>query len=128
MELCSSYRPWHNKQTGMELSVAGRRRSAFTSADNLAPLYDHLLRTAIHVVKFSDIATFLGRPPDQSGNQQIGSDFSIRIGTRVRHYLGPASIKMYDKHGFILRVETTTNDVTFFGHHRMVEQRDASES
>jgi hypothetical protein len=31
---------------------------------------------------------------------------------------------MYDKHGFILRVETTTNDVTFFRHHRMVEQRD----
>jgi hypothetical protein len=97
----------------------------FRSADDLAPLYDHLLRTAIHVVKFSDIATFLGRPPDQPGNQQIGGDFSIRIhGTRVRHYLGPASIKMYDKHGFILRVETTTNDVTFFRHHRMVEQRD----
>jgi hypothetical protein len=31
---------------------------------------------------------------------------------------------MYDKHGFILRVETTTNDVTFFRTHRMVEQRD----
>lgn len=31
---------------------------------------------------------------------------------------------MYDKHGFILRVETTVNDVTFFRHHRMVEQRD----
>jgi len=42
----------------------------------------------------------------------------------VRHYLGPASIKMYDKHGFILRVETTTNDVSFFRHHRMVEQHD----
>ena len=42
----------------------------------------------------------------------------------MRHYLGPASIKMYDKHGFILRVETTTNDVSFFRHHRMVEQRD----
>jgi hypothetical protein len=31
---------------------------------------------------------------------------------------------MYDKHGYILRVETTTNDVSFFRHHRMVEQRD----
>jgi hypothetical protein len=78
----------------------------FRSADDLAPLYDHLLRTAIQAVKFSDIATFLGRSPDQPGNQQIGGDFSIRIhGTRVRHYLGPASIKMYDKHGFILRVD-----------------------
>lgn len=97
----------------------------FRSADDLASLYDHLLRTAIHAIKFSDIAMFLGRSPTHPGKHQIGGDFSIRIhGTRVRHYLGPASIKMYDKHGFILRVETTTNDVTFFRHHRMVEQRD----
>jgi hypothetical protein len=35
------------------------------------------------------------RPLDQPGNHQIGGDFSIRIhGTRVRHYLGPTSIKM----------------------------------
>jgi hypothetical protein len=62
------------------------------------------------------------RPTSSSA---AGGDFSIRIhGTRVRHYLGPASINMYDKHGFILRVETTTNDVSFFRHHRMVEQRD----
>jgi hypothetical protein len=97
----------------------------FRSAADLAPLYEHLLRTSIHAVKADDIATFLGRSPVHHGEHQIGGDFSIRIhGTRVRHYLGPASIKMYDKHGFILRVETTTNDVTFFRHHRMVEQRD----
>ena len=100
----------------------------FRSASDLAPLYDHLLRTSIHVVKATDIATFLGRTPNRPGEREIGGDFSIRIhGTRVRHYLGPASIKMYDKHGFILRVETTTNDVTFFRHHRMVEQRDGQQ-
>lgn len=54
----------------------------FRSADDLAPLYDHLLRTAIHVVKFSDIATFLGRSPDQPGNHQIGGD---RCPTDLRH-------------------------------------------
>jgi hypothetical protein len=97
----------------------------FRSRDDLAPLYDHLLRTSIHAVKADDIATFLGRAPAHHGDHQIGGDFSIRIhGTRVRHYLGPASIKMYDKHGFILRVETTINDVTFFRHHRRVEQHD----
>jgi hypothetical protein len=99
----------------------------FRSRDDLAPLYDHLLRTAIHVVKFPDIATFLGRSSDQTGNHQIGADFSMRIhGTRVRHYLAPASIKMYDKHGFILRVETTTKDVPFFRTHRKVKQRDGN--
>ena len=102
----------------------------FRSAATLAPLYDHLLRTAILAVKVSDVATFLGRSPNRSTEREAGSDFSIRHhglrieGRRVRHYLGPASIKMYDKHGFILRVETTTNDVTFFRHHRMVEQLD----
>jgi hypothetical protein len=102
----------------------------FRSAATLAPLYDHLLRTAILAVKVSDVATFLGRSPNRPTEREAGSDFSIRHhglrieGRRVRHYLGPASIKMYDKHGFILRVETTTNDVTFFRHHRMVEQLD----
>jgi hypothetical protein len=97
----------------------------FRSAADLAPLYDHLLRTSIHAIKADDIATFLGRSPATAAKRETGGDFSIRIhGTRVRHYLGPASIKMYDKHGYILRVETTTNDVSFFRHHRMVEQRD----
>jgi hypothetical protein len=97
----------------------------FRSASDLAPLYDHLLRTSIHAIKADDIATFLGRSPATSARRETGGDFSVRIhGARVRHYLGPASIKMYDKHGFILRVETTINDVSFFRHHRMVEQRD----
>jgi hypothetical protein len=30
---------------------------------------------------------------------------------------------MYDKHGIVLRVETTSNDVSFFKHHRKVEHR-----
>lgn len=38
--------------------------------------------------------------------------------------MGPTSIKMYDKFGLILRIETTTNDVRFFKHYREVEHRD----
>src|SRR5260221_4338236 len=30
---------------------------------------------------------------------------------------------MYDKYGCVLRIETTTNDVSFFKHHRKVEHR-----
>ena len=33
---------------------------------------------------------------------------------------------MYDKHGFILRIETTVNDVSFFKNHRQVEHRDGT--
>ena len=97
----------------------------FRSVAELHPLYDHLSRTAIHAIKAQDVATFLGRSLTSRCEQQAGASFSTRIeGTRIRHYFGSASIKMYDKHGFILRVETTSNDVTFFHHHRMVEQKD----
>jgi hypothetical protein len=34
---------------------------------------------------------------------------------------------MYDKFGRALRIETTTNAVSFFKHHRMVEHRDGSD-
>lgn len=42
--------------------------------------------------------------------------------------MGSTSIKMYDKHGIILRIETTTNDVSFFRHYRKVEHRDGTSS
>jgi hypothetical protein len=37
-------------------------------------------------------------------------------------------IKMYDKHGFIHRIETTTNNVTFFRHLAWWNSATASES
>jgi hypothetical protein len=37
--------------------------------------------------------------------------------------MGPASIKLYDKFAIMARVECTANDVSFFKHHRWVEQR-----
>ena len=59
----------------------------------------------------------------------MGNNFNTRIeGTRIKHSMGPVSIKMYDKFGLILRIETTVNDVSFFKHYRTVEHRDGSES
>ncbi len=56
----------------------------------------------------------------------MGSQFSTRIeGTCIKHRFGDATIKMYDKIGQILRIETTTNDVSFFKHHRKVEHRNS---
>ncbi len=57
----------------------------------------------------------------------MGNDFSTRIeGTRIKHHMGWASLKLYDKFGLIARVECTANDVTFFQHHRTVEHRDGT--
>ena len=57
------------------------------------------------------------------GNYQgeVGNNLNTRIlGTRIKHHMGPASIKMYDKCGRILRIEVTVNDVTFLQQHREV--------
>ena len=57
----------------------------------------------------------------------MGNDFSTRIqGTRIKHGMDPASIKMYDKFGMILRIETTANNISFFQHCRKVEHRDGT--
>ena len=40
--------------------------------------------------------------------------------------MGPAAIKLYDKQGLVMRIETTVNDVTFLHHYRTVEHRDGT--
>lgn len=94
---------------------------------DLQAIYGDLIRTAIHTVKPDDIATFLGRKLTGNYQDEMGNRYNVRIeGTRVRHSMGMASIKMYDKFGQVLRIETTTLDVTFFRHYREVEQRDGA--
>ncbi|MBI4958233.1 MAG: helix-turn-helix transcriptional regulator [Desulfovibrio sp.] len=99
----------------------------FSRQEELQVIYDTLTRTAIHTVKPEHVATFLGRKLTGNYQDELGNDFNTRIeGTRIKHHMGPVSIKMYDKFGLVLRIETTANDVTFFRHHRMVEQRDGT--
>jgi hypothetical protein len=99
----------------------------FRSKDDLSPIYDAISRTAIHAVKAENVATFLGRKLTGNYRDEMGNDFHTRVeGTRIKHHMGPTSIKMYDKFGLVLRIETTVNDVSFFKHHRMVEQRDGT--
>ena len=87
-------------------------------------IYGTLTRTAIHTVKPDNVATFLGRKLHPLYQGEVGSRFNTRIeGTRIKHTMGWVSIKMYDKFGLILRIETTINDVSFFRHYRTVEQR-----
>ena len=97
----------------------------FRRPEDLQAIYGPLTRTAIHTVKPDNVATFLGRKLSPLYQGEIGNRFNIRIeGTRIKHTLGPVAIKMYDKFGLILRIETTVNDVSFFPHYRTVEQRD----
>ena len=96
----------------------------FRSATTLKPLYEQLARESVLSVKAEQIATFLGRKIAPQLAQEIGAQFTTRIeGTCIKHRFGSASVKMYDKFGCVLRIETTTNDVSFFKHHRKVEHR-----
>lgn len=99
----------------------------FHRQKDLQPLYQEWIRTAIHTVKPSDIATFLGKKLNGNDQGEMGNRYNTRIeGTRLRHSMGMVSIKMYDKFGHVLRIETTVQDVTFFRHYRGVEQRDGN--
>jgi hypothetical protein len=99
----------------------------FRRQADLAAIYEKLTRTAIHSVKPDNIATFLGKKLHGNYQDEMGNRYNIRIeGTRIKHTRGPVSIKLYDKFGLILRIETTVNDVSFFKHYRQVEHRDGS--
>jgi hypothetical protein len=99
----------------------------FLRQRDLQALYEPLTRTAVLAVKASDVATFLGKKLHGNYQDEVGNRFDTRIqGTRIKHTIGPVSIKMYDKFGLILRIETTVNDVNFFEHYREVEHRDGT--
>ncbi|HUU41747.1 MAG TPA: hypothetical protein VMW42_12480 [Desulfatiglandales bacterium] len=101
----------------------------FKHQQDLQAIYSNLTRTAIHTVKPDNIATFLGRKLHGNYQDEMGNHFNTRImGTRIKHTMGPVSMKMYDKFGLILRIETTVNDVSFFKHYRRVEHRDGTHS
>ncbi len=99
----------------------------FKTQQGLSSIYEGLIRTAIHAVKVDHIATFLGHKVDGRFSGELGTDFQTRIlGTRIKHFLRDIAIKMYDKFGLVLRIETTSNNVSFFPHHRKVEHRDGT--
>jgi hypothetical protein len=101
----------------------------FKRQQDLQPVYNQLVTTAIHAVKSDNIATFLGKKVHFNCQGEMGNNFNTGIeGTRIKHSMGPVSIKMYDKFGSVLRIETTVNDVSFFKHYRTVEHRDGTNS
>lgn len=90
---------------------------AFRSGSALQRLYPHLIRHAIQTFGSRDVMRFLGRnfsrQPYINGHfkGQVVSDVAARPeGMRIKHRLKANALKMYDKQGSVLRVETTIND------------------
>ncbi len=90
---------------------------AFRSGQDLAQLYPRLVHHALTTFDSRAVMRFLGksfrRQPYLNGHFQgeVVSDVAHRPeGIRVKHRLKANSLKMYDKQGSVLRVETTIND------------------
>lgn len=89
---------------------------AFASPATLAELAPRLFRHAWLNFGSSDVMRFLGnkgvseRGPHGNFADEVVSDLKRRLdGTRIKHRLGGNWIKMYDKQGSVLRVETVIN-------------------
>ena len=99
----------------------------FRQPEELEPLYDENIRTAIFTVKPDNIDTFLGQRITYNCKKEVGINYNQRIlGTRIKHHMGDVSIKMYDNFGSVLRIESTCNDIGTFRVKRKVEHRDGT--
>ena len=99
----------------------------FEDRKTLRPLYEELVRTLCHAVHPDHVAMFLGKRLNPRYEGELDGEFHTRIeGHCLRHHMGKNGIKIYDKLGRILRMETYSNDISFFKHHRRVEHRDGT--
>jgi hypothetical protein len=82
----------------------------FKDAVALAQVYPHLIRHGMLSLGSRDVLRFLGRKLHQNLQAEVSTDLRERIeGVRIKHRVATNSIKMYDKQGSVLRVETTIN-------------------
>lgn len=94
----------------------------FTSSGVLSQIYPQLVRAGIATFSSPDVMRFLGKKLHGNYTGELVSDYKNRPeGIRVKHRAGANSVKMYDKRGKILRVETTLNDPTPFKVFRPLE-------
>ncbi|MBV8544742.1 MAG: hypothetical protein JO088_08355 [Acidobacteria bacterium] len=87
----------------------------FQDPQSLSEVYAPLVRYAMGAFKSEDVMRFLAQKAPGNFAGEIVTSFKDRAeGVRVKHWVGGNSIKMYDKAGSVLRVETTIGDPTDF--------------
>lgn len=102
----------------------------FGKAETLAHLYPRLVQHGLTTFLSPDVMRFLGRKAPPGGGlprrleAEVVSDVKRRAeGVRIKHRVGENSVKMYDKQGSVLRVETTINNVDDFKAFRAPENK-----
>ena len=96
--------------------------------DKILPqIYGEIVRTAVCEFKCSDVYQFLGKRHTKRAKDLAESRLKTLIeGTRIKHTIKSTSLKMYDKQERVLRIETTTSDVSSFYCYRSVVSRDGT--
>lgn len=87
----------------------------FRQGEDLARLYPRLIERAMTSLGSREVMRFLGRRVPAQGygrfSGQVVTDLRQRAeGIRIKHWVNDNSIKMYDKQGTVLRIETTLNN------------------
>jgi hypothetical protein len=102
----------------------------FSSRDALSGLYQKLLQFAALTFTPKDIYGFLGRKYNRCFNGELQTETKTDrlVGTRVKHRLKRNWLKMYDKFGLVLRIETVINCPKDFAVRRTCHHRDGSTS
>ena len=82
----------------------------FRGRASLEGLYPNLLQHATLCFSAEDVLTFLGRKLHGNFQGEVLNDVKRRLpGSRVKHRVNRNWIKMYDKFGVVLRIETVIN-------------------
>jgi hypothetical protein len=106
---------WMVRQSECATDVMFRNREA------LAEIYPALCRHAIEQFSSPQVLRFLGRRTNARFSGEVCTRLERRVeGVCVKHHLEENSIKMYDKQGSVLRVETTLNQPRRFKVYRRV--------
>jgi hypothetical protein len=83
----------------------------FRDQASLKQVYPKLVRQGITALSCDSVMRFLGRRYNGAFNGQVQSDLRRREeGVRLKHSVNDNSVKMYDKEGSILRIETTLHN------------------
>jgi hypothetical protein len=94
---------WSLEESEYATDVLFRNRASLQAIDPA------LVTHACHTFRTPDVLRFLGRPAP-ARTAEVTTRVQHRIeGVRVKHWVAENSVKMYDKRGQVLRVETTLN-------------------
>jgi hypothetical protein len=95
----------------------------FKDAPSLAALYPQFLHHGIRSFASPDVLRFLGRACPNGFQGEVKSTLKHRPeGVRLRHTVNGNSVKVYDKQGSVLRVETTVVNPREFKVYRPAER------